>query len=313
MPDKSERIEKIVTKLSNGSYRQYGHELRCECPKSNDPERHPTKDSTPSFFVNVYTGQFQCFACEYSGGYKQLLKLVGESSYPEVDEIENILEDYRSKGKKEKKVIKEIEIPDNLIPAWTTGRGQDIVVSEYLKSRNIPAWILKELSIGISKNYGLLSGAIIYPIDYGEYSFWGARIINPDYTDTNTYFYPKDSPKERVLYEFDWYDDFDSVILVEGWFDYLRLRIYGYINVIPLFGKTLSIDYQVHDLLTKNIRKVYIFLDTDAIEDALKIGNKIVRFFDVFIPVISSKDPDLATEKEIDGALETAKSYYDFI
>lgn len=312
--DKSERIEQIVNKISGGDYRQYGNELRCRCPRSNNPEYHPKGDETPSFFVNLNTGHFHCFSCPLKGGYKSLLKLVGADYYPEIEEVENIINKYKSKSKSEKEIKEVIDLPPNLIPSWIKIGKKISTVSEYLKGRNVPGWILKELDIHISKSYGLLSNAIIYPIKYKNYSFWGARIVDPKCSAVNPYFYPKFSPKERVLYNIEnWKEEYESVILVEGWFDFIRLRLYGFENVIPLFGKTMSIDYQVNNLIDFNIRKVYIMLDKDALSDAIELGGKIVRFFDVFIPRLEAKDPDLATEDEIDKALFDAENYYDLI
>jgi DNA primase len=304
--DKETKIEQIVEKLSEGNYRVYGNELRFKCPKSSDPKKHPNADKSPSFFVNLRTGSFNCFGCGFSGGYRKLLRLIGSRYYPEVEELENRMDNLLGRSVSEKEVKKEIELPPNLIDAWITVEKKVKHVSNYLLKRRVSPKLIRELKLRICKDFGLLSNAVIYPINYKEFSFYGARITNEKYSNSTPYFYPKDSPKERVLYGiYKWYKKYDSIILVEGIFDYIRLRMYGYENVVPLFGKYLS-EWQVQDLIEFKIRKLYIMLDSDAITEAKRIGSENMRLFDIFICQIQSKDPDDASEKEIEVSIETA-------
>lgn len=304
-----DRVKKIALKLSDGKYKVYGHEIRMKCPRSDDIRRHPKHDSSPSFFINILTGEYHCFGCGLSGGYKKLLKLAGMEYYPEIEEIEEKL----NKKTENKEIRKIIDMPENRLPCWIEIDGKLEVVNEYLKNRKVPAKILKELDIQISKSYGILKDAILYPIKYKDMSFYGARITDVNYIKNTPYFYPKDSPKERVLYRIDtWYRDYDSIILVEGIFDYMRMLSYGYRFTVPLFGKVLS-DYQIKDLINMKIKKMYLMLDKDATEDAIEIGIKNMRLFDIYVCKLKSKDPDEASIDEIDNSINNPVHIVNFL
>lgn len=77
------------------------------------------------------------------------------------------------------------------------------------------------------------------------------------------------------------------VILCEGIFDAIAIRR----NAIPLFGKTLPIALMMQ-LVQSDVKSVYIALDNDAMNDALKHARKLMDLGkDVYLVELQGKDP----------------------
>lgn len=77
------------------------------------------------------------------------------------------------------------------------------------------------------------------------------------------------------------------VILCEGIFDAIAIRR----NAIPLFGKTISTALMMQ-LVQSDVKTVYIALDTDALNDALKHAHKLMDLGkEVYLVELEGKDP----------------------
>ena len=112
-----------------------------------------------------------------------------------------------------------------------------------------------------------MSSRIIIP----SYSKWGDLnyYVARDYTGKRIYRKYNNPLIKKTNFVFNeklinWYD---NVTLVEGAFDHIVVP-----NSIPLLGKTLKTDYATYaQVVNKAMSNVNIFLDDDALEDAIKI------------------------------------------
>ena len=87
---------------------------------------------------------------------------------------------------------------------------------------------------------------------------------------------------------FDLFINWDEpIILCEGVFDAMAFKR----NAIPLFGKTVMNKLQ-KKIIESNVKKIYLALDNDALEDAIKISDNFINNgIDVRMIKFKEKDP----------------------
>ena len=79
----------------------------------------------------------------------------------------------------------------------------------------------------------------------------------------------------------------EPIVLVEGIFDAIAVRN----NAIPLFGKFPS-KTLVKRLAEKKVKKVYVALDEDAKQDAIKLSKFLMDYgIDTYLLDMRGKDP----------------------
>jgi len=141
---------------------------------------------------------------------------------------------------------------------------------------------------------------IKYGIGYCTSGEYGGRVILPSYSGSNrlnyfvgrsfagNYFKYKnpESSKDIIFYEnlINW----DCpIILCEGVFDAIAIRR----NAIPILGKSISNELW-RKILTSKLTDIYIALDLDAQDAALKMAEKFIAAgFRVFLIELPGKDP----------------------
>jgi len=141
---------------------------------------------------------------------------------------------------------------------------------------------------------------IKYGIGYCTSGEYGGRVILPSYSGSNrlnyfvgrsfdgNYFKYKnpESSKDIIFYEnlINW----DCpIILCEGVFDAISIRR----NAIPILGKSISNELY-KKILTSKLTDIYIALDEDAKDVALKIAEKLIAGgFRVYLIELPGKDP----------------------
>lgn len=99
----------------------------------------------------------------------------------------------------------------------------------------------------------------------------------------------------------------DSVIIVEGPNDVMKLYEYGYKNVIAVLSNNLTYDHKM--MLLKNFLSIYLFLDDDLGGETGKSSMKqsLNGYFDLYeIKGIEGKDPDEMTKEQVDEAIKNA-------
>ena len=98
----------------------------------------------------------------------------------------------------------------------------------------------------------------------------------------------RNSPTSKDIIGFDLFINWDEpIILCEGVFDAMAFRR----NAIPLFGKTVMNKLQ-KKIIESNVKKIYLALDNDALEDAIKISDNFINNgIDVRMIKFKEKDP----------------------
>ena len=95
-----------------------------------------------------------------------------------------------------------------------------------------------------------------------------------------------------------------GITLVEGAFDAIAVRN----NAIPLFGKYISTAL-LEKLKEKNVSRVNICLDDDAMKDSIKLYEILHKnnVPDIHLIKLNGKDPSVLGFKKVSEIIETSK------
>lgn len=259
--------------------------------------------------LNLRIQRFQCWKCADEGGdmhgsILKLIKLYGNNT---------LLKDYKEAvhSLRESKLYqinfsndefnidtKSVEDDSLSLPKSYRQLREDRYVPkdvmDYLKSRNIGWDIIKKHNIGyslFSSDEVKQSNRIYIPSynEYGELNYWTGR----DFTGKKNvvkYYNPKVERKDIIFNEEKVQWDAD-VVLVEGPFDHIVVP-----NSIPLLGKELNKNFSLYWQIQKKLNgNLYIFLDSDAYENVLKIYREMNhgRLYGKirYVPVNDGLDP----------------------
>jgi DNA primase len=133
----------------------------------------------------------------------------------------------------------------------------------YLQERGTEPETAKRFGIGMYGGEGFLHGRIAIPIhnEHGQLIAYAGRTVGHD---DPKYRFPAGFKKSEVLFNLHraLQGGRREVIIVEGFFDAVRVHQAGYPAVVALMGASLS-DSQA-DLLTKYFSRTLIMLDGDA-------------------------------------------------
>lgn len=167
------------------------------------------------------------------------------------------------------------------------------------------------------KNRGLTREDIVrYGIGYCETGPYEKMIIIPSYDSTGklNFFtgrsYYKDAtfkhknPKvSKDIIGFDLFINWDKPItIVEGAFDAIAVKR----NAIPLFGKVI-LDKLKKKIIERNVKNIYISLDSDARSKALDICNYFINNgINVHLIELGDQDPSDIGYKEMVGKLNNS-------
>lgn len=177
----------------------------------------------------------------------------------------------------------------------------------YVRSRGIKEETAREFGVGLFPGKGSMSGRVVIPIHNGKgelvaYAGRAIDAIEPKYK------LPSGFHKSIELFNLHRViaceREQDVVIIVEGFFDCLKVWQSGSPNVVALMGSTLSDD---QEKLLGRLKSVILFLDGDeAGKGAAKaIAGRLVHSH--FVKVISlpeGKQPDQLSSEEIRRLLE---------
>lgn len=204
---------------------------------------------------------------------------------------------YRTDSTTEKSSV--VQLPKEYIPLWK--QSNSIIrkhALSYLERRGVtPAEILK------------------YQIGYCEEGSYKNKVIVPSYNENGilNYFVGRsfyeggikhknvDASKDVVGFEMMVNWDL-PIVICEGVFDAMAIRM----NAIPLFGKSPQSELQKR-IIEKNVRKVYIALDSDAFKNALSFAEKLMNTgVDVHLVEMGDSDPsELGFDKIYDKIKNT--------
>ncbi len=259
----------------------------------------------PKLQINVQTQKWHCWVSN-QGGHNlfQLFKKL-KASKEHFDELVELVGDKKyvrkNTNKEDKKIVR---LPNEFKPLWLDGNS-----------------IIRKHAIVYLKNRGItLIDVIRYGMGYCEEGLYANRIIVPSYSSDGelNYFVGRDiyeggmkyknPPVSKDVIGLDLFINWNEpIVLCEGVFDAIAIRR----NAIPLFGKTIpkSLMKKIYE---KQVKQIYILLDSDAIMDSIKITDSLMKNgINVYYVNLSEEDPsDMGFKKVINLIKETKQTSF---
>lgn len=242
--------------------------------------------------INVNSQSWHCWVCHSSGkSIKSLFrKLNVNSSY--YNELYKITGGYQPQHI-EKEYTQDLKLPDEFISLnKNTNTIEYNNAMSYLAKRNVSMDDILRYNIGYCIQ-GIYKNKIIIP-SYDKdvnINFFAAR----SYYDGSQMKHML-SPWSKDIVGFELFINWkDPITLVEGTFDALAVKK----NVIPLFGTIMSNKLK-NTIIEKNVKRVNVILDKDALEEAMIIQN-FLKNHDISVHLIQldDKDPSILGFKKI--------------
>ena len=266
-------LEKVLMK----SYQMKNGEHAFHCPFCN---HHKKK-----LQVNCETQKWHCWVCN-AGGHK-IGVLLRKINAPKqiISEVLKILGDYKgTKHEKEEVTKYDVSLPQCYQPLWQ--KSNDPLYKNaisYLKRRGITGIDILRYSIGFCSSNGYSNRIIIPSYDAdGKLNYFIARDMFP-----NSKFKYKNPPMSKDTVCFEMFINWNEpIVLCEGVFDAIAIRR----NVIPLLGKFPS-KTLVKRLVEKRVKTIYVALDEDARQDAIKLS-KFLMDYGIKTYLLNMKDKD---------------------
>ena len=254
-----------------------------------------TQHHKPKLQVNIQTGKWHCWVSNQGGhNLYQLFKKAG-AGYNDFKELNKLLGDVSFYKKDDDTTTDDVRLPQ-----------------EY-KSLSDPfdKSIIKEHAIRFLRKRGITKEDITrYNLGYCQSGKYNNRIIIPSYDSKGqlNYFVGRDFYSSNFKYMnppnvakdvigFDLYINWSlPIILVEGVFDAMSVKS----NSIPLFGKTI-LPKLYKKIVEKKVKDIFIILDSDAFDDAIRMTEKFVNEgINVNFVKLDGQDPnDLGYKKMI--------------
>ena len=252
--------------------------------------------------INLENQKWHCWVCN-SGGQKivQLLKKLNVSQNI-IKNILELLDEYVSYDtQKEKETQHGLTLPKCYKPLY---KHSDSLVRKhalsYLKHRNITQREIIRYQIGYCDD-GLYQNRVIIPSydKEGNINYFVARDIFPD--SKMKY---KNPPVSRDIIPFELFVSWEHpIVLCEGVFDAIAIKK----NAIPLLGKVPSKKLTMK-IMESGVKDIYIALDTDAKEDALKLSQFMMGYGkNVYLVDMDTKDPSDLGFRNFWKQIETTK------
>ena len=236
--------------------------------------------------INLENQKWHCWVCN-SGGQKivQLLKKLNVSQNI-IKNVLELLDEYVSYDtQKEKETQHGLSLPKCYKPLY---KHSDSLVRnhalKYLKQRGITQREIIRYQIGYCDD-GLYQNRVIIPSydKEGNINYFVARDIFPD--SKMKY---KNPPVSRDIIPFELFVSWEHpIVLCEGVFDAIAIKK----NAIPLLGKVPS-KKLIMKIIESGVTDIYIALDKDAKEDALKLSEFMMGYGkNVYLIDMDTKDP----------------------
>lgn len=247
-------------------------------------------DANPSLKVNLQEGTFYCFGCTASGDAFRFVKLAN----PELDDLQalalfrKILKSDKVRSIKLKKVAKKKRSEDkqSLDEAHDFYYGLKTIdwqfdtqdeteeCYQYMKARGFNASVLNKAKAKVTYNE---SYPIIFPMfDNGVFRGWVCRTNKPEIAKKRKYLYNKGFSRATTLVGN--YKNAKIVVVVEGYMDYLKMRMFGMHKVVAILGWKAT-DEQIKKLKDAGVQTIVSALDND--ECGIKGTKYLQKFFHV--------------------------------
>ena len=275
------------------------------------------------FYINKYTQRWDCKKCGESGGIYKLLKhfdklyLLGAPTVKVESEIKSIRSIQEADSKQEDAEIK--QLPTIHMPI---GFKRYDYITPYLKQRGITLRDVKHWNFGCTRLVSRFLDYVLIPITEdgeikGYIGRYGSRHV-PD--DVLRYANSLGTEFSCLLFG---YDDIvkgktDTVIITEGLFDAIavtkKLNLFedDTVRAVCTFGKKIS-RTQIQKLLDKEIRKVILLYDYDALKEIRHYILMLEEYFVTKVAVaLDKKDIDECSQDEVIEVFENMRDVRSF-
>ena len=194
-----------------------------------------------------------------------------------------------------------VQLPKEYIPLW---KPSNSVIRKhalrYLNSRGVtPSEIIKH-EVGYCEE-GVYKHKVIVP-SYDK----NARLnyfVGRSFYDSN--FKHKNPDVSKDVVGFEMMVNWDlPIVICEGVFDAMAIRM----NAIPIFGKSPQSELQ-KEIIRRGVKKVYIALDSDAFENALRFAETLMNEgIEVYVVELNDSDPSEMGFDEINKKIKNTKA-----
>ena len=292
----------LLEQVLGSSYRLKNEEVQFFCPKCNHHKR--------KLQINLLNGKSHCWVCNFSAHTVPQLFYKINASKQFIKQANKLCQEHNSyESERGQGNVHNISLPKEFKPLWK--KSNDIIYKHaitYLINRNIGIYDIFRYGMGYCDS-GIYQNRIIIP-SYNEekqLNYFIARDIFP-----NSKMKYKNPPVTKNVIIFELFINWKMpLILCEGVFDAIAIKR----NSIPLLGKVPSREL-IKAIVKNKAKDIYIALDSDARQDALKLV-ELFNHFSINVRLIDLKEKDpseLGTEtiwKKIDNT--PVSTFSDFI
>jgi DNA primase len=295
-------MEQLLAHYSVSLRKVNSTSLRGQCPLPT----HSSKETKYSFSVNTEKSIWTCKSdsCVKGSGKKggNILDFVAVmESVAVIDAAKKILEWFPTNGNSPKPEASKPEPAK----AENTPLGfelKGIAYHPYLESRGITKETAETFGVGFFPGKGSMAGRVVIPIhnETGELIAYAGRAI--DNTEPK-YRFPPGFSKSHALFNLNRVLKLPAprrVIVVEGFFDAMKVHQAGFPAVVALMGCTLS-DVQAA-LLVTHCEAATLMLDGDETgqEATTRISAQLIHNIYVKVaPLSGGNQPDQLSSEEI--------------
>lgn len=239
------------------------------CPNGCHPSKHKLE-------INLDTQQYNCWICGgEKGGYKgkTVYSLLKQAKAPKhiLEEVKSLrVANHEETYTTVDKPSESISLPEEYSSLHNIKKLSLIErhAFVYLRKRGITQDDIIKYNIGYCAS-GKYKNRIIIPLydDYGQLNYFEAR----SFDDSSLHYLKPDVSRNIVPndYLINWNL---PIILCEGAFDMIAIKR----NVIPLLGKNIQTELMKR-LVRSQVKKIYIALDSDAINKSLQYCETLIQ------------------------------------
>ena len=261
-----------------------------------------------AFHVDVKRKIFHCFSCGAGGDVLDLVALLNQCTLREAAlQLKDWFPGAATGGEPPgRQRVRKGNISVNLALKFRLG-GVD-GAHAYWRARAIKPSTASEWGVGYYRGAGMLSGRVVIPIhdEQGQWVAYAGRSVDGR---EPRYRFPAGFGKSQVLFNFHRAaaTGGETVIVVEGFFDCLRIRQAGWASVVALLGTELY--EHPAELLQARFGRVLLMLDGD---EAGRLGRDRVaarlrnRCEVGVIQLPEGEQPDQLPERELRQLIESA-------
>lgn len=250
------RLEAVLRHYQVNDLKGRGDRYRGRCPIHQG-------EGQDAFHVDMNRKIFHCFSCGAGGDVLDLVSMLDKCT---LREAAGRLKDWF--GGKSTRVdpppgqrVTKGNISVNPPLQFTLRRVDG--AHAYLAAREINARTAARFGVGFYPGPGIMSGRVVIPIhdEYGSLVAYAGRSVDGRHP---RYRFPAGFAKSQVLFNFHRAaaSTEDTVIVVEGFFDCMRVSGTGFENVVALLGTELY--ERPAELLCERFRRVLVMLDGDV-------------------------------------------------